>query len=715
MKYIAFILLTFTISLIPSVYSSAAPILNKNNLSISPEIPISMPKIVGGELADEGDWPWMSALVFIDNERFTSLTVDGVAYNSAPLSYSPLGQVTANIVDCGIGDYQCDAAKDKICLIARGEIDFSVKADNCQAGGGVGAIIYNNNLSELAFTLGEDFSGSIPVISVSLSNGSLLLDNINKIITITNGYIESTQVANCGASFIGSKWVLTAAHCVEDTDIERLKVNVGGYDLTNSKSDAKSIKNIYIHPEYNVGTDINNDIALIELVETINHPAIPLLSKSETAQLAADNSSATVLGWGNVLGYGPTDPTPDNSQPDKLQQVELTLLTNDECKSKLVQAYKDLNNTTFTVDEVGITDSMICAHHLGGGRGSCQGDSGGPLIVNTNHGWQQIGIVSHGIGCADENYPDIYARVGQFTEWINSITLGIAIEANYKFPITPQYKAQTQKLNITNNSNLTTDLTYTLQAVNTESHGFSLVTDNCTTLSPQQTCQIEVTFNAQKLGKQNIEIIIDSNNIPTSQATVSAEAVAASPSIDAQLSNDSNGFSWFSGGDQPWQLDDTHTSIVSGDIADNEQSSVLLVFSGAGDLSFEWKVSSEANNDNIDEPYDALFLHIDGEQIAMISGLLTYETFTINDLPAGEHLVTWTYKKDALTSEGQDQGFLKNVVYTPAPPPTIPDTPNTVTSPEEETSNNSSGGSTSLTLFIGLCIYLQRRLRISAA
>ena len=54
---------------------------------------------------------------------------------------------------------------------------------------------------------------------------------------------------------------------------------------------------------------------------------------------------------------------PANSQPDKLRQVELSLLSNEQCKDKLVTAYKNSDHCMiqpYTIrEQVGITDSMI--------------------------------------------------------------------------------------------------------------------------------------------------------------------------------------------------------------------------------------------------------------------------------------------------------------------------------------------------------------------
>ena len=64
-----------------------------------------------------------------------------------------------------------------------------------------------------------------------------------------------------------------------------------------------------------------------------------------------------------------------------------------------------------------ITDGMICAGEAG--KDSCQGDSGGPM-VGTNKAGETVlvGVVSWGIGCAQEGYPGVYARVAYFLDWL---------------------------------------------------------------------------------------------------------------------------------------------------------------------------------------------------------------------------------------------------------------------------------------------------------
>lgn len=657
------------------------------------------PKIVGGEVAAEGQWPWMSALVYTASNISTTLTVDNINYNSQAFTGGVLGNATGDIVDCGIADTQCANATNKICLIERGDIDFSVKVENCQAGGGIGAIIYNNVAGVIQGTLGENFSGTIPAISVTQTDGSTLQEKIGKSATLT--VAEGTSIAQsstCGASFIGDKWVLTASHCVEGVSAELLKVNVGEYDLSNGAENAKAIKRIYMHPDYQLNVELDNDIALIELVDSVNNPAITLVDLPTTEQFAQQNNTVTVAGWGGRLGYeAGGGPTADF--PDVLHQVDLQLSTNQECKNILAQSFSDNFEGRFTADQIGVTDAMICAFVADGGKASCQGDSGGPLMIETNAGWQQIGIVSWGIGCAAEGFPGVYTRTAVFENWIKEISQGIAIDQSLDFTIQAMNKPQRASVDVVNNSTLDTNLTFAVIG----DPNFTIVNNNCSSLSASTTCTLEVNYDAAQVGKHSAKITITSDNaeIPTSTTHIVARTIALASEIKTQLSSSDNALTWYSGGSDEqsvWQLDNTEAAIISGDIADEQQSIVMVSVAEAGELSFEWSVSSEENTDDPTAPFDALYLYVDGELINFISGEVAYQRESVS-FGAGEHVITWVYEKDASTFDGDDNAHLRNVVFTPTP----------VVTPPVTQKSNSGGGSIAWFSLIFIVIMCLRR------
>lgn len=79
------------------------------------------------------------------------------------------------------------------------------------------------------------------------------------------------------------------------------------------------------------------------------------------------------------------------------------------------------NKTYESIHE--ITSQMICAGEKNVGKNICRGDEGGPLICNVKNGANKlIGLVSWSEGCAESNYPGVYARVQTVRSWIQGVT-----------------------------------------------------------------------------------------------------------------------------------------------------------------------------------------------------------------------------------------------------------------------------------------------------
>jgi len=104
----------------------------------------------------------------------TTFTVNDFPYSSAEaLDGSPYGTVSGPIVLCGLGTSNCTDAVGAICLIQRGDIPFADKVINCQNGGGIGAVIFNNVPGSFLGTLNGVVT-RIPSTSLSLEDGQII-------------------------------------------------------------------------------------------------------------------------------------------------------------------------------------------------------------------------------------------------------------------------------------------------------------------------------------------------------------------------------------------------------------------------------------------------------------------------------------------------------------------------------------------------------------
>ncbi len=102
-----------------------------------------------------------------------SVDANGAKPEAFPMEGSAQATRSGALFDLGIGDATNPGAAGKVCLIARGTVDFSAKVLNCQNSGGVGAVLYNNAPGSFSGTLGTTVT-SIPSVSISQEDGNTL-------------------------------------------------------------------------------------------------------------------------------------------------------------------------------------------------------------------------------------------------------------------------------------------------------------------------------------------------------------------------------------------------------------------------------------------------------------------------------------------------------------------------------------------------------------
>lgn len=142
---------------------------------------------------------------------------------------------------------------------------------------------------------------------------------------------------------------------------------------------------------------------------------------------------------------------------------------------------------------------------------------------------------------------------------------------------------------------------------------------------------------------------------------------AALPATLEQALNVTN-LTFTTGGDAPWWVETTNThdgvaALQSGVIGDYQQSWLETTLTGPGTLTFWWAVESESCCD---------FLRVAVDEVlrTSIAGSVAWRQESLV-LSAGNHTVRWFYVKDGSAAAPRDAGWLDEVTWTPAPPPTL--------------------------------------------
>lgn len=204
----------------------------------------------------------------------------------------------------------------------------------------------------------------------------------------------------CGGSIYDSRWIVTAAHCLDNLNPFDINV-VAGTNVLSTGAPRFNVVRTIMHKSYDAATN-DNDIALLEVRDGLPLSATmkPISPATEAAEQALKpGTNLVVTGWGATVQGG--------TKVADLRKVDVPFVTNKDCNDILSYDGK-------------ITKNMLCAGKAVGGVDSCQGDSGGPLVLRDGDTPLLVGVVSWGEGCAKPGKYGVYANVPVFESWIKA-------------------------------------------------------------------------------------------------------------------------------------------------------------------------------------------------------------------------------------------------------------------------------------------------------
>ena len=239
----------------------------------------------------------------------------------------------------------------------------------------------------------------------------------------------------CGGSLVAHDVVLTAGHCrgssiSSSSSSYQYEAVIGRRDLTRVDVGISiPVIEEMVHPGYD-SEYVDNDFALLLLGQSVQQQQqqqqqqstmennVVLLRVNDNHAVPSnddyDGNVLTVVGWGDTNANDGVD-TANNI----LLETKVKAMTNDECELTS-GGYVNLGGATIKYIQYELSSNMICAY--ADNTDACQGDSGGPLLLpgSDASGVDDVlvGIVSWGLGCAQDSYPGVYARVSAQYDWI---------------------------------------------------------------------------------------------------------------------------------------------------------------------------------------------------------------------------------------------------------------------------------------------------------
>lgn len=210
----------------------------------------------------------------------------------------------------------------------------------------------------------------------------------------------------CSGALIAVDWVVTAAHCITQDDVDRgFRVRLGAEDISDDSDGVTfRIDHLVRHANYSTTDRLTapnmyaDDIALLHIVQPQPANAAPLRPIDLHGVAVDADTPVTVTVWDKVSALE------SQEQRAVLMKNNMLAMANASCQQLPGYGAQRIHNGVF------------CASNPR--RKTCTGDSGGPVVL-TDGSPRLVGIVSwvrH--ACTQGSEPGVYTRVAAYTDWI---------------------------------------------------------------------------------------------------------------------------------------------------------------------------------------------------------------------------------------------------------------------------------------------------------
>ncbi len=142
---------------------------------------------------------------YFEDKGSTLNVVNGLTLNPRTLLYSPSGEITAQIADCGLGqaeNFTTCGASGKIALLKRDELPFRQKVQNAANASALAVIIYNNLQGNFNATLTS--VTDIPAVGVSDTEGKYLTRLLKREVVTVKLKVDTVTEKRMSHNVIGT-------------------------------------------------------------------------------------------------------------------------------------------------------------------------------------------------------------------------------------------------------------------------------------------------------------------------------------------------------------------------------------------------------------------------------------------------------------------------------------------------------------------------------